>query len=258
MIFGDKKKDNKKFALIFVCVIPVLYFIVFTASDTVFGVDARYHLQYMWHSPWIANLTAVAVWVAVLLSFTLVNTKMQNPIFIGCLFLLNFMNIRLLMPDPDNYIFFLASVFIMLFLKNSDVRIRGLKIQPWMFGFAAIFPYLAYRGFVLVNIANATDLLPTPAVLLFFLPTYYLLIKQKNYLPMVFIVCTTMLFMTGKYTTNALPPFIYSLYLGFISSDMNIEKDKIIRFLIFLSLIGFAIVAFMDVLFPMMPVPITI
>jgi hypothetical protein len=243
-------KNNKRFALISVIIIPIFYFVVFTANNWIFGHDARYlnGLFGIYHSPLIANLFVIAVWYATLFSFTMVEDKKQNPLFIGSLFLLNLFNIRLLMPEPDNWIFLLAGMFIILYFKNNPIK--RFHINHITVGIFTVFIYFAYRGFVMVNPNGYADLTPNLLVLGYLLPTYYILAKRRQFVILTLILASVLVFPTGKYVTNSLPLLIYAIYLDFVSSEglEKLENDRIIKFLVFFSLVAFLFVPFLEIM----------
>jgi len=257
MFFGKFEKDNRKFSLFAVLLIPIFCFLIFSFNNWVFGVDARYlNLFYNYHNAWVSNAFALFVWIAVLLSFACVLNDMgcrkQNPLFIGSLFLLNLFNIRLLMPDPDNWVFLLAGIFIILYFKKNPFKIKGLKVDHMTMGILSILVYFIYRNFALVNVlGTATDMLPNFVVFFFFIPTYYILLRKKDYKMLAFILVLISIFMTGKLTSVALPLFIYALYLNFMECDLNLRKDRIIRIIIVFSLIAYLFVPFIEMSNPM-------
>lgn len=243
-------KNNVRFAYISVVLIPVFYFIFYSLRGEVFGYDSKYFINYLfssYHSFLIANLFAVAVWFATLFSFTFVEKKRQKPLFFGSLYLLNLFNIRLLMPDPDNWIFLLSGMFLILYFKNNPIK--KLKLNNMTIGLFTIFCYLFYRGFVFVNTrGNFTDMIPNYWVFFFLLPTYYILIKSRRHILLILLLVSIFFFPSGKFTTNAIPLFIYSIYIDFMTSErLNLEHDKIIRFFILAGLISFLFAPFIGI-----------
>jgi hypothetical protein len=59
-----------------------------------------------------------------------------------------------------------------------------------------------------------------------------------------------LVFPTGKYVTNSLPLLIYAIYLDFVSSEglEKLENDRIIKFLVFFSLVAFLFVPFLEIM----------
>lgn len=257
LFWGDFKKDNEKFALFAAFLIPSFYFLIFSLNNWIFGVDARYlNLFYNYHSAWVSNAYASLVWIAVLLSFAnvgiMVGCRKQSPLFMGSLFLLNLFNIRLLMPDADNWIFLLGGILIVRYFKDNPYKIKGLNINHTFMGLLSILIYFIYRGFMMVNSAgNATDMLPNYAVFLMFIPTYYILFRKKDYNIMVFLFIMTLIFMTGKMVAVAMPIFIYSLYLDFMDMKYDFRHDRIIRIIIIFSLMAYMFVPFIELSNPM-------
>jgi hypothetical protein len=250
--------SNARYAILAALFIPAFYFLLFSANGTVFGVDARYHLKYMWNSPWIANATAAGVWLAVLLSFTLIKDRKQNPLFIGSLFLLNFFAMRIMMPDPDAYIYLLTAIIFILYIKNNPInRFYGL-INHKTVSILAMLPYFAYVNFqIVVYAANAqgtfhTDMMASPFVALFLLPTYYLLYRKRDWYSLLFILATILMFPSGKFVSMVLPLFIYALYADIVSSDMKgLENDRILRYLIMAGFGGFLILPYLELMSPL-------
>lgn len=241
-------KDNKNFAFFSVIIIPIFYFLFFTANNTIFGHDARYlnAIFEIYHAPWVGNLFAVAVWFAALISFTMVENKRQDALFMGSLFLLNLSNIMLLMPEPDNWIFFLSGMFLILYFKNHPIE--RLHINHITVGIFTVFVYFAFRGFIMVNPNGFADMTPNLLVLGYLLPTYYILAKKRHFVGLTLIIASILMFPTGKYVTNALPLLIYAVYLDFITTkDVgNLENDRILRLLIMMGLIAFLFTPFLE------------
>jgi hypothetical protein len=244
-------RNNKNIALFSVFIIPIFYFLFFTYNNTVFGHDARFIMDNfftLYHSPIIANLFMVSVWFSVLFSFTFIENKKQNPLFLGSIYLLNLFNVRLLMPDPDNWIFILSGIFLVLYFKNNPIE--KLRINHITTGIFTVFMYFAYRGFSMTNLKGFADMTPNLLVFCFLLPTYYILIKKRYFVILVPILASILIFPTGKYVTNALPILIYAIYADFMSKEgLELEKDRIMRFMIIFGLGAFLFAPFLDVAF---------
>jgi hypothetical protein len=212
----------------------------------------------MWNSPWIANATAAGVWLAVLLSFTLINDKKQNPLFIDSLFLLNFFGMRLMMPDPDAYIYILTVIMFILYVKNNPIkRLHGL-INYKTIAILGMLPYFAYVKFQIVVYASNThglfhtDMMANPFVFLFLLPTYYLLYKKRDWKSLAFVLVSIICFPSGKFVSMVLPLFLYAVYAGIVSSDMKgLENDRILRYLIMAGFGGYLVLPYLELTSPL-------
>jgi hypothetical protein len=170
----------------------------------------------------------------------------------GSLFLLNLFNIGSLMPEPDNWLFLLCGAIFALYFKLYPKRVWKLRIDHMFIGLASIIVYIVYRGFILVDYSTlATDMMPNPFVFLFFIPTYYILYRLKNYKVLAFILLSTLVFMSGKYTADALPVFMYALYLGFMDKKLGLENDRIMRIIIVFSFMAFLFVPLIELAYPL-------
>ena len=247
-------KNNLRFSVYGVFFIPVFFFFVFVSNNWIFGADARYliynYTMYSYHTVLLANLFVVFVWFSVLLSFSFVNTKKQSWLFIGSLFMLNLFNIRLLMPDLDNWVFILGSIPFIIYFKNNPIRISNFKITNITVGFASVVLYSLYRGFVFVNNSHVSDMTWNPSVFFMFIPSFYMLFRERKYGYLSFIIISLLLFTSGKYAAVALPMLVYSLYVDFMSSDYDYCRDRIMRKIILVSLVAFFSVPLIEMAHP--------
>jgi hypothetical protein len=250
------KRSNRRFALFCVFLVPIIHFIILTANNTILGADARYlnGLFNIYHSPWIGNAFAVAVWFAIFLSFTLVKDIKQDAPLIGALFMANWFNLRLLMPDPDNWIYLLAGTLLILYFKNNPLKIytwngKTIAITHIEIGILSALIYFVYRNFMIFG--NATDMTATLTAFLMFVPTYYLLYKNRRFGTLVILLVAIAIVPTGKFVSNAMPLMIYAVYLDFVSTkEFNAcEKDKIMRYILIYSFIIFMAAPFLDMAF---------
>lgn len=181
------KPDN--LLVLAVALIPIFAASIWTAQDRIWGYDGNFYLSFMFnHSPLIANLCMVAVWEAILCLILWHGNQ-----YIGALFMLNIANIRLLMPDPDTYIFLLGSFIFVGFAYQ--------RFGPIISSYIAIILTASIFLFWRIPFASEGaygDLLPNPALFLAILPTYYIQLKQKQYIDAWILIWLIVLFPTGK------------------------------------------------------------
>ena len=265
LFFGEGGKSNERLALFAVYAIPLFYYAFFTLNNWTFGEDARYlNLFANYHQAWVSNAFAVGVWYAILASFQLANRRNYNlmgcgkrPLFMGSLFLLNLFNIRTLMPDPDNWLFLLCGIIFVIYFKLHPKKFWKLEIDHIFMGVLSVIVYTAYRGFMLVDYASiSTDMMPNPVVFLCFLPTYYILLRRKDYKILFVLLVSLLLFMSGKYATNALPVLMYALYLNFMDTKHDLEHDRIVRLIIIFSFMAYLFVPFIELVNPLPHIPV--
>jgi hypothetical protein len=263
LFFGFQKKNNERLALFAVYAIPLFYYVFFTLNNWTFGADARYlNLFADYHQAWVSNAFAVGVWYAILVSFQFAGDRLyvgcgKRALFMGSLFLLNLFNIRTLMPDPDNWLFLLCGIIFVIYFKLYPKKVRKLKIDHIFIGVLSVIVYTIYRGFMLVDYASiSTDLMPNPVIFLCFVPTYYILLRRKDYKILLVLLVSLLLFMSGKYATNALPIMMYALYLNFMDTRHDLEHDRLVRLIILFSLMAYLFVPFLEVAYPAMHTPV--
>jgi hypothetical protein len=251
-----RERSNRRFALFCVFLVPIIHFIALTTNNTILGADARYlnGLFNIYHAPWVGNAFAVAIWFAIFLSFSLVRDIKQDAPLIGALFMANWFNLRLLMPDPDNWIYLLAGTILILHFKNFPLKIytrngKDYGITNIEIGILSMLAYFFYRGFTMIG--NVSDLTPTLTAFLMFVPTYYLLYRNRRFGILALLLVATASLPTGKFVSNAMPLMIYAIYLDFVSAkEFNAcEKDKIMRYILIYSFIIFMAAPFLDMAF---------
>jgi len=195
-------KDN--ILVVLVAFIPIFAGAVWTSQGRVWGYDGQFYLSFMFnHSPLIANLCMIAVWESILCAIL----RFGNHT-IGALFMLNMANLRLLMPDPDAFIFFLCSFTFLgyVYQRFGNIAMSYLAIILT----ASIFIF--WR--IPLPLSGAYgDLLPNPILFLAILPTYYIQAKQKQYVDALILTWIIVLFPTGKFVMIALMPLIFAVFI---------------------------------------------
>jgi len=206
-----RKPKRDDILVVLVALIPIFAGAIWTAQNRVWGYDGQFYLSFMFNqSPLIANICMIAVWEAV---FCLILGHGNR--LIGALYMLNMANMRLLMPDPDAFIFFLCSFVFLNFAYQRYGKVAMSYMAIILTGSIFIF----WRIPLPLEGAYG-DLLPNPALFFAILPTYYLQIKQKQYIDTWILIWLIVLFPTGKFVMISMMPLIYAVFVR------AIEKAK--------------------------------
>jgi hypothetical protein len=233
-----KRPSKDDILVILVALIPVFAGAIWTSQDRIWGYDGNFYLSFMFnHSPLVANLCVIAVWEAIFC--TLLRFGNQP---IAALFMLNMTNIRLLMPDPDVFIFFLCSFTFLGFVYQRF----GKVAMSYLAILLTLSIFLFWRIPLPMSGAYG-DLLSNPILFMAILPTYYIQLKQKQYIDALILTWIIVLFPTGKFVMIAMMPLIFAVFLRAIDRAKT-ESLKIGT--IGIMLIVFSLVAFF--MFPLM------
>ena len=205
-----RKPERDDILVVLVALIPIFAGAIWTSQDRVWGYDGQFYLSFMFNqSPLIANLCVIAVWEAI---FCLL--LMHGSRILACFYMFNMANMRLLMPDPDAFIFFLCSFIFLGFVYQRFGKVvmsyLAILLTASIFIFWRVpFPMTGAYG----------DLLPNPVLFFALLPTYYIQVKQKQYIDTWILIWLIVLFPTGKFVMIALMPVIFAVFIRAIEKN---------------------------------------
>ena len=229
---------KEKFFIFSMLFLGIFWLIFLTLNRQVFIPDSWYYLPEEWkENTFFPNFYSLLVWLSIFFLFSFVKNKEQNPYFIASLFLMNLFSYKIVAFDPIDNGMFLLGFIILIYWKNN----------PFLFDhkILALMMVVFYQIFHISGIPETegfTDVRLSPILYLAYIPTIYLLLKARDYKNLVFILALSTIFLTGKYVANALPFYIFSLYLDFTTNKKLIfeEKDfKFLRILLIMSLFAF-------------------
>jgi len=195
----------------------------------------------------IANISILLMWISIFILFSFVKNPKHSPYFIASLFLLNFLSMRFFMIELKDFLYYLTSFAILIWIKNGEFKIRNFKIDARYVGLAMAFVYIALHNFNLNSFVAIGDIHTEsrPSITAFFniLPILYIL-SIRNIKWMFLILLLSFVFMTEKFTSTGLTPLIFAFYMEFLTTkEFSIKGTFSWFFLIFfvLNLIGYTI-----------------
>ncbi len=226
----------EKFLTISILGIIVFWFVYFSAYNQIFGADAWYWLKFGFKKPILANIVMVLMCLYIFLCFTQVKGKKQNPYFIASLFFLNLFSIRFMEVELDDYIFYFLAFFLILWVKNQTKKPYHKILAIGIVAFYLIVHMHLYNPFSLVLGGFETEITRNPIVFLYLIPTFYLLLENRKKKDLIFLLLYCLIFMQGKWVTNPLPVYAFSVYLDFLTGNFKYRRSII--FLIFMFSLG--------------------
>ena len=213
-ILGEKKQEW--FFILSAIGVGLLFFTVMTLNRKVFTADAWYYVNFVFQKDvLVANVFALAFWLLTLAIFSFASEKRENPFFIGSLFLLNMFSLKFLAPDPNTFLFWTFSFASIIIVKN--LKIFNYKV----YAFLLVLAYQIFHNIWLPVSYGFQDTVSNPIGFIAFMPTAYLLWKNKNYKTLLLIIGLIAIFMSAKYVFEGLPVLIFAFYLDFLGKDMK-------------------------------------
>ena len=206
------------------------WLVLLTLFRQVFIPDSWYYLPDEWkNNTFFPNFYSLLIWLSIFFLFSFVRNKKQNPYFIASLFLMNLFSYKIVAFDPYDNGMFLLGFIILIYFKNNPFLLDHKYIA-----FAMVVFYQIFHISGLPQTEGFTDVRLAPILYLAYVPTIYLLLKRKDYKNLVLILILSTIFLTGKYVANALPFYIFSLYLDFATDEKLVFKEKDYKFLLLL------------------------
>jgi hypothetical protein len=216
-IFGKRKQEY--FFIAAAIFIGLLFFVVMTANHKVFTADAWYYLSFVFQKDVaVANIFALAFWLLTLAIFTFAVEKKENPLFIGSLFLLNIFSLKFLAPDPNTFLFWTFGFCSIIIVKNFKI------FDHKYYAFALVLAYQIFHNIWIPGTSGFADTVFNPIGYIAFMPTAYLLFKNRNYKTLLLIIGLVTLFMSAKYVFEGLPILMFAFYLDFLGKDMKFDN----------------------------------
>jgi len=132
----------------------------------------------------------------------------------------------------DDYIMFLLSFFLLVYLKNEFPKFTKIV------ALGIVFLYVLIHGTSLLGFSSK-DYLEYErgyANFLLFLPTFYFLLCNRKYKELVLMFVLATIFATGKFISTALPILAFTFYLDFLCDDKFKYQSDVLLFLTILFL----------------------
>ena len=214
--------------------IIAFWFVYLSAYNQVFGADAWYWLKFGFKKPLYANLVMVLMCFFIFFLFTQAKGKKQNPYFIASLFFLNLFSIRFMEVELDDYLFYVFSLSLVLWLKNLFPKkpyhkLLAIGIVAFYLGIHANL----YNPSSLVLSGFETEVRRNPIVFLYLIPTFYLLAENRKHKDLIFLLLYCLIFMKGKWVTNPIPVYAFALYLDFLTGDFKYRRSIVFSIFMF-------------------------